>query len=574
MAAAGLFTACSDSDDWTPGEADNENSAGVYFSNENPTSFEIKTETSFDITVMRTKGDQAATVALSAECPEAFTVPSSVSFEAGQTKTALTISYDLDAVEYGTYNIDITIAEPADATIYGSSSISLTVKRPEPWTSLGMATYVEDFLTTFFSVSNEVYEVEIQEHALTPGLYRLVNPYGEAYPNNEPGDYDESADYFMVIHAENPDAVWIGVQNMGFNWGYGDFYMGSIAGLYIENGTETVESAKEKGMTGTLKDGIITFPAKQLLIAMAEYNGGGLYTANGSGSFKVVMPGVVLADYSLDVAYAGKYSGTNDVVEGVMAQLTEVGEDVESIRYAVVEGNDAAAAVEAVVAGAVEYVEADPATATVMVPFGSEPVEGFYILAAVAYAGGEAQSSAYATFKYTETAKAETWAKIGTGDYVYAQFFEGVDEGLELFRSETNPNRFKLEQWGYGVDFCFTYDAYTGEVVVDEQEIGYTDSTYGAVWVSDVTLYDEKMAAEVGNSFYEDGTFYFAVVYKVSAGYFGYGYEAFTISEAAAAKTRSQSYDSISKEIMFSVKSASVHKNAKRIVSDGQLIKL
>lgn len=167
--------------------------------------------------------------------------------------------------------------------------------QPSPWESLGMATYREDFVAGLFELENVVYEVEIQENTETPGLYRLVNPYGAAFPYNEDGDYDASKNYYVVIDAQDPAAVTIQNTNVGMNWGYGEFSVWSLADYNLTQGA-TKEQVAEAGMFGTLENGVITFPVKTLLVSMAEYQNGAIMYANTNGKFAVALPGVELPE--------------------------------------------------------------------------------------------------------------------------------------------------------------------------------------------------------------------------------------------------------------------------------------
>lgn len=169
---------------------------------------------------------------------------------------------------------------------YAKSSRSTTLQTYGDWTTLGQATYTEDMVTSFYATGNPSYNVEIQENNQIPGFYRLKNPYGAAYPHNEPGDWDDSKDYYMYIHAENPDQVYFNTFHSGMNWGYGEFVFSSRAGRNIEGGVAVPEE-----YYGKLQDGIITFPVRSLLISMTEYNEGGMYFANNNGAFRIVLPG-------------------------------------------------------------------------------------------------------------------------------------------------------------------------------------------------------------------------------------------------------------------------------------------
>ena len=161
-----------------------------------------------------------------------------------------------------------------------------TTKNPEVFKSLGKATYTDDIVGPLFEADPVTYEVEVEESQDNPGKYRLKNPYGEVYPYNEPGDWDDTQDYYLVIDATDPKYVSIGVQDLGLNWGYGMMSVIGGAEYFIESGQATEDQVKEAGYYGTLKDGVITFNPKTLFVADDD----GMYYANMNGAFKVVLP--------------------------------------------------------------------------------------------------------------------------------------------------------------------------------------------------------------------------------------------------------------------------------------------
>ena len=156
------------------------------------------------------------------------------------------------------------------------------------WNSLGLAQYTDDFVASLFTdVQPVTYNVEIQESEDKPGLYRLVNPYGAAYPYNQEGDWNTSSDFYLEINAQDPQGVYIETQALGFDWGYGEFLASSQTAQLLANyDLETIKAAG--GYCGTLSEGVITFPAKALLVSAATLDG--WYYANSSGAFKVVLP--------------------------------------------------------------------------------------------------------------------------------------------------------------------------------------------------------------------------------------------------------------------------------------------
>lgn len=162
------------------------------------------------------------------------------------------------------------------------------------WKTLGMAIYTEDCLGPLYCPEEEdptdyvsTYEVEIQENQNTPGLYRLKNPYGEAYPLNNSGEWDATRDYYMEINACDPDGVFIEAQEMGVDWGNGVFTIYSMGAYYMDKGY-SFDEVKAQGVMGKLENGVITFPVKGLLAAVGE---DGWYYGNTNGATKIVLPG-------------------------------------------------------------------------------------------------------------------------------------------------------------------------------------------------------------------------------------------------------------------------------------------
>lgn len=376
--------------------AEKVNTDQVYFPASNSASIKASSlANSFDVAIARIKSESAATVPLTLTGGDGlYTIPATVTFNPGQKETTFKVSYDPQVVGFDHFSdLVINIGE-AFVTPYGLSEYAFNVGIPAPWKSLGKAKYVDDFFTALFGTGNPMYEVEIQENELQPGLFRLVNPYGAAYPHNAPGDWDDSRDWFLEINASDPEGVYMSVQKTGVDWGYGMISVGSIAGLYISRG-ETLAVQKEKGRTGTFENGIITFPAKSLLFSMANYNNGGLYTANGGGAFMVVMPGVVLADYSIEVTYLGRFTDTEEA-NFVVADVA-LGADVESAKVALVAGAPTNAMVAGIIDGSIESIEIEESGE---VKFPNE-VDGKFTVMAVSYGAGEAKEIGYDTFDFS-----------------------------------------------------------------------------------------------------------------------------------------------------------------------------
>lgn len=152
------------------------------------------------------------------------------------------------------------------------------------------------------------------------------------------------------------------------------------------------------------------------------------------------------------------------------------------------------------------------------------------------------------TLKVTLASSWTEWTpfKEGTGTYTYTALFSGDDPGLPISYSENMDDptqaRFKIENWGYGVDFIVNYNPETGYCRVFEQNIGGTVKSGGTdyiVTVMDLYEYTGSEADYGTASYFDDknGVFYLYVIYCAYdpstmeyAGYFGYDYEVFAVN--------------------------------------------
>ncbi|MDE6317623.1 MAG: hypothetical protein K2L73_04405 [Muribaculaceae bacterium] len=121
----------------------------------------------------------------------------------------------------------------ADGTPYQMGSQKFTFD-PD-WKSLGKAQFTDGFISNFLAKDMEenlglnlpdeafTYPVEIEENVLTPGLYRLVNPYGSTSPywdiNFSVVSLKHNENNYIVINAVDPERVFIEKNASGFYYG-------------------------------------------------------------------------------------------------------------------------------------------------------------------------------------------------------------------------------------------------------------------------------------------------------------------------------------------------------------------
>lgn len=406
VATVAGFASCSDDDDYVP--AVMPGNAQVYFSNAQESTVNIvEDQTEFDVLVLRQDTEGELTVNIQANDPSGiFTIPSTVTFADTEATANLHITYDFADIEGNVrYPISLKIDEK-DATLYGDASTSFVVLYA-PWKSIGECKYTDAYISSLYNVQEvPTYMVEVEESMTQPGLYRLVNPYGAAFPYNEPGDYDADNNYYLTINAVDPTKVYIEQSPTGMNWGDGEFIFFSIAGLRVAQGNP----AAAEGNYGTVKNGVITFPKGSLLAAIGS---DGWYTCNSNGKFKLVLPGGVDGDYSVSAPLAGII----DYVGGVKKAVVEVtmGKDVKTVKVAVVPGADTDAAIEGIESESLEGVVTLGYSETAQTADFTLGEEGTYSIVAVAYdKEGGAQETYTTLISYYDN---DNWTSLGDGEY-------------------------------------------------------------------------------------------------------------------------------------------------------------
>ena len=399
MAAFSLLAvSCQEEIAYTPGEPDLEGCYGVYFPTQEAAgdhTMDPSEVPAVQFTVKRLKEDGNITVPVNVTASEEgiFQV-SELTFADGQSESTITVTFD-NAQPGVNYALSLEITDPQYALKYGANptfiSYTVTIER---YDLLGMARYREDILTALFDIPNLEWECEVYTKETTPGIYYLKNLYTSTCPFHDPGDFVEE-DVYFTVDASDPGKVYIPAQPLGWDWGYGMAWAGSLcpeAGFNVED-----------GMYGTIKDGVIEFPVEGLLFAMEGYNNMAFYYANPKGLARIVLPGAILVDYSiaLDAGYAN---------EGQQEVEFTFGADIETIKYAAYAGSLS----KEELAEKVTEVAASTTAATVSKPAadgeGNVPAAvvnlsfdktGEYTIVAVGYdKGNTAQNSASLVIEY------------------------------------------------------------------------------------------------------------------------------------------------------------------------------
>lgn len=421
LAAVGVLTFAScqhEYADWTPGEK--ETNMGVYFANTE--GFEVSAEdSSVDIEIKRLNTEAAATVTLrSVDESGLFTIPQSVSFNAGAESAMLNIQFDGAALEIGTlYPIAIKLDE-AEATKYAVSEATFTIGIPEPWVSMGEGIYFDDFLAGVFAEADSFRGlgtyVAFEKHELEPNRIRAVNVFSPETLGSMWGGvpswliFTTSEPTYIEFDITDPTNVALAGARLE---GDGTSAVAAPTYIQMESGGTTYDLYMLiwEGNPIVLEEGIIKFPTSGMEVAAFA---GGSYAgyfakANPSGYMQFYLPGTEFVNYDIAATYDGMFVGPDSATAEAIFTFM-LGADVASYKFAFVADDvtaDPSAAVAAIVEGSEDLTifESDADTRQWQV----ELTRGLYTLVAVPYtAEGEARvDDAYAySFWFNGTGEA------------------------------------------------------------------------------------------------------------------------------------------------------------------------
>ncbi|MBQ9671791.1 MAG: hypothetical protein IJV34_02930 [Prevotella sp.] len=533
-----VFAACNDDDDkeyhWATATGEQ-----VYFSKDLPSVVNIsESETTFTVPINRVNTATALKVDLHvADSTEKLQIPTSVTFAAGESVQNIVVTYNSDDFEYADYkDVVISIIDETLTTPYGASSYSFSVGKSEPFVSLGKGTLSDDFL-------GGTATVEIMQNQNQPNVFRIVNPY-DGITND--GDYQGDANLDITIipvgatlageTITEENTVYFTTTNTGY---FHPTYEAWIKIYHPAEGfkaTPTADTWVKNKVLAYQEDG--KTPGQIQLAPFYYMDGvGGWNQTQNDGMIVITFPGYSPKDYSIEAAYTGKFVNTS---EEAFANITlTLGSDLESVKYALVAGNDAEAAISGIIDGTIESQVAN-ASGDYRLPVKES---GRYTVAVVGYAENNVVSSTSVSFKIELGAPIpENWNPIYVGTYTYGVqnlatqgelFYEGESE-VVLYESDLDDSRLKVLPWGETGNeggLVFTLDE-AGNIVVDEVETGYVDEEWGMVYATDVKTYG---AADLAST-YSNGKFTFYLAYHDYDGAWAYQQDELVLTGNAASR--------------------------------------
>lgn len=190
------------------------------------------------------------------------TEPQTVSFpitEAG-TYTAVAIAYGKDEpqqFDFATYKVNIGADNPNKG-----------------WKSLGLGLIFDVWSGYISKQSGEpfAWNVEIQESETTPGVYRMVNPYGSESTISSVNTADGEA--YIVIDATVPECITLEPQVAGFaTKDNGVLTIANMEGVYFVNGNSKEDIIKAGEANTEMDGGVIVLYNPTFQYSLTANNG-------------------------------------------------------------------------------------------------------------------------------------------------------------------------------------------------------------------------------------------------------------------------------------------------------------
>lgn len=599
LLSALTFAACSDSDDYSgPGEwnANSDYTRVAFATTSENVELDPVEATTLPITLVRTNAGGELNVPITIERNDSnvFTL-TQAQFAAGDTTA--TFYANFPAAEIGTaYTLKLLIEDPSVASFYSANNTyELTVTRVK-WNLLGTGTFFENFIYGGTS------EVEIYQKDGDYNTYRVMHPFdGIVYSDgtNNLSELDGNQSEYTVLtisergepFATEDEASTTGlVYFTTMNSGYYHSSYGADIKLYHPASFRSLQSEDDWAYSKVVEYQADERTPGQIQLAPYYYMDGvgGWNQTTSDGDDAVVLitfPGFtpthiyeaqVPADFTWQDVFDGNYEsaqlGTSNTRTLQVGTCTATEDNADStfaatygtlyrIRSAYADGFDL-------------YYTVKP-NETFAVPAGYETQNiGLTAVGDSVYAKINTSDCQYTpnvvtlnitfqnedgTIVYgtaNEVLSHITWTAIGTGTYTYGSGMfdeEGAtshatDPNLTLSKRDDRDDTYKISNWGFGIDFTFTWDQQTNECTVPEQEAGYTHPSYGAILVGDMNAMGGYSYSQFP-CYYDPAsqTFHFYIAFYVSAGYFAYGDETFqvTFSSTGAAQVKKHSFRAI-----------------------------
>lgn len=219
---------------------------------------------------------------------------------------------------FGAWGADVQRIIPKIGLPAGAPAKEIADLSNEVWNPAGEVKITDDlFASVYKNQPVTTFTAPLEESESTRGLYRIVNPYKNFKPEISGLSFDDEGDYYMILHAEIPNAVW--VEDFQTGWtdldeeDGGPICVVTYPTLYLESYSFDFIYENLPDMFGTLDDSRVSFPATFwnisksapiFLLGIGDTSDG-YYIANEEGKFAIELPSgwetVGTADYTDDM---------------------------------------------------------------------------------------------------------------------------------------------------------------------------------------------------------------------------------------------------------------------------------
>lgn len=225
-------------------------------------------------------------------------------------------SYTVNLDKSGYYQLYMA-AFDAEGTVRSDAGVTFYRfdEDADNWQSLGTTTITENFVGSYWNIGSSTYGVEIQKHAATEGLYRIVNPYipvsGEA--NHPYSTLLTSKPHYIYIDASDPDAAFFYESPLGVNEYYGEVVVTSYAYYAMSHYGYSKQQCQQSGYFGSFKNGVVTFPDRTTLLWIDKHMDN---MVNITGEFLIPIPNEHTVSVASSNDELGSVAITDPATEG------------------------------------------------------------------------------------------------------------------------------------------------------------------------------------------------------------------------------------------------------------------
>ena len=514
-----MFVSCSENkdDDYNWATVSGEQ---VYFSNELPATVELsRTSNTFSIPVKRMNSDGAVTVSVTATDPSGlFTIPSSVTFNAGQTETNLVIgyTYDVEKFPFDEFkNLEIMLGGEELTTPYGKSVYKFEAGVPSPLEFLGIGTFLEGFWFEWESKN-----VEIYQNTENRNEYRIKDPFdvivaemaeeGQTVVLN--GHQSKWLTFTVLQPGQEVAGLTISQKDLVFfselNTGY--FHSSYEADVLMLHPWEfsSLRSESAGAFNKVLSWQENGLPGQVQLAPYYYMDGiGGWNNTKKDGVVMITFPDYVPKDYTMVLNYEGIFTNADGVTSAVAS--IELGEDATNVVAVVVPADaDAGAVADAIAAGDLEGTEVSGSYASAPIP---EDMSGKLQMVVVVLDDGVAKVVDSVFFEYYGGG-AEPWTSLGIGYWT-------DDMVLPLFGNDPYTYEVEIQESTETPGLYKVVSAYAPVAAGFEVPGGDKDIEINAEDPNFVYILDQEVGLDLG---------YGSISIETDAGYYisQYGFDA------------------------------------------------